>query len=90
MHGFGNIGRMIANAFEVLGNEQQMRRVADFAGIFHHVGQQLAKQRIVNLIDFSVTAPRRHRGIGITPGLGIQHILELLKRQTPHAGQPLR
>ena len=32
----GDIGRMIADPLEVLGDEQEMRRLADVVRIFHH------------------------------------------------------
>ena len=51
----GDVGGVIADPLDVLGAEQQMRADADVARILHHVGQQLAEQRIVHRVDL------RHR-----------------------------
>ncbi len=54
-HLFGDIGHMIAHAFDVLGDEMQVHTSGDVAWIFHHVGQEFAEQRVVQ----SGPLPRR-------------------------------
>src|SRR6202795_1979794 len=44
-HGFGNVGGVIADPFDVLGAENQVNTERDVARIFHHIGQELAEQR---------------------------------------------
>ena len=39
---FGDVGRMIANAFEVPGKQHQIDRGFDSGGVANHIGQQLA------------------------------------------------
>src|SRR6266851_9009572 len=39
-HGFGDIGGVIADPFDVLGAEHQVDAERDVARIFHHIGQQ--------------------------------------------------
>ena len=47
----GDVGRMVADPLEILGDEQQMRRLADGLRIFHHVGEQGAEDGIVEIVD---------------------------------------
>ncbi len=75
--GLGDVGGVIAGALDVLGDEQQMRAQPDGARIFHHVGQKLAEQAVVDLVDLAVVAPHRFGAFGIAVGIGIQHQLEL-------------
>ena len=42
----GDVGGVIADPLDVLGDEQQMRAGGDVARIFHHVGQQLAEELV--------------------------------------------
>ena len=50
----GDVGGVIADPLDVLGAEQQMRAGRDVARVFHHVGQQFAKQRGVHRVDLVV------------------------------------
>src|SRR3546814_6037891 len=36
----GDVGRMVAHAFQILGDEQQMRALGNMLRIFHHEGHQ--------------------------------------------------
>src|SRR3546814_17843174 len=45
MSRFRDVGGMVADALDVLGDEQQMRAWRDVERVFHHVGPQLADQR---------------------------------------------
>ena len=47
----GNIGRMVADALDILRTEEEMRAKADIARILHHVGEELAEERVVHRID---------------------------------------
>src|SRR5262249_11531467 len=70
----GDVGGMVADALEVLGAEQEMRAQPDGARILHHVGKELAEDRVVERIELLIAAPYfkglfiRHRGIGIEHG----------------------
>ena len=64
--GLGDIGRMVADPLQVLGDEQQMRAGRDVARVFHHVGDQLAEDRVVEVVDHAgrtarPPSPCRHR-----------------------------
>ena len=53
----GDVGGVVADALDVLGDEQQMGGGADVARVFHHVGQQLAEQAVVHVVDLLVALP---------------------------------
>ena len=61
VHVLGDVGGVVADALDVLGGEQQMRAQADVARVLHHVGEELAEQRIVHGVDALVAAPHGDR-----------------------------
>ncbi len=73
------------DAFDVLGNEEQMGGGPDVPRIFHHVGQQLAEQRGVEIVDLFVAAPGRQRQGGVLLDIGVEHILHDLLGELAHA-----
>ena len=72
----GDVGRMVADPLEVLGDEQQMRRLADVVRIFHHVRQQGAKDGIVEIVDRLVALA--------DPDCGLRH--RVRRRRRAHRG----
>ena len=75
---------MVADALDVLGREQQVRAQADVARILHHVGEQLAEQRIVHGVDTLVATPHGNGLLPVALGVCIEHVLELAQRQLDH------
>ena len=71
----GYVGGMITAALDVLGDEQKMRAQTYGTRIFHHVGQELAEQTIVDFVNLAVLVPYRFRQFGVAAGIGIQHLL---------------
>ena len=69
--GFGNIGRMVPDTFEVFGDEQQMGAAADIAGVFHHIRHQFTEQRVIDIIDRLIRAPDLHGLLGVVFADGI-------------------
>src|SRR3546814_4549963 len=56
----GNVGRVIANTFDVLGDEKQMRGFRNMLRIFHHISDERPKNAVVKVVDHLVaTAYRR-------------------------------
>src|SRR3546814_1634326 len=53
----GDIGRMIADALDVLGHEQKMSARRDVARVLHHVGENLAEQTVVEVVHLLVLQP---------------------------------
>ena len=51
---FGNIRRMISDALQVAGHEHQSQRPRDCGRVFEHIGQQLAKHLLADVVDISI------------------------------------
>src|SRR3546814_5271869 len=51
MDHLGDVGGMVADPFEVLGDEQTMRDLADALGVLHHEGDEHADDSIVEIVD---------------------------------------
>jgi hypothetical protein len=51
-----------------------MSTKCDVARIFHHIGQELTKQRIVKHIDLSVLAPYLQGSCDIAVLIALQHL----------------
>src|SRR5690606_11006509 len=83
----GDVGRVIADTLDVLGAEQKMGAEADVARILHHVGQELAKHRIIHGIDLLILAPDREREVTIAFRVGVKHVLEPAHRTLHHAAK---
>ena len=49
----GDVGGMVADALEVLGHEDQLKRGKDHARIAHHIGQQFTKNIWSRVIGYS-------------------------------------
>jgi hypothetical protein len=89
VHDLGDVGAMVAAALDILGDEQQVRAQPDGTRVFHHVGEQLAEQAVVDLVDLAVAIPHRLGFLGIAAGESVQHLLELVLRRLAHARQAL-
>ena len=55
-------------------------------GILHHVGQKLAEQARIHVVDLAVGRPDRHRLVDISLDIGNQHLLDHLLDLTAHPG----
>ena len=51
---FGNVRRMIAYALQVACHEHQSQRAGDRRRVFEHIGQQLAKHLLADVVDVSI------------------------------------
>ena len=80
---------MIADALDVLGAEQEMRAGRDVARIFHHIGQQFAKQRRVHGVDLVVTVAHEADPVDRARGVNVKNFLELGERQIAESVQAL-
>src|SRR5260370_8401057 len=81
--GFRDVGGVIADALDVLGAEHEMDAEGDVARIFHHVGQELAKQRGAHVVDLFVAVPNRECLLEVIAHVALNHPLTL-----PHAHLP--
>ncbi len=78
---------MIADALQVLGNEQQVRAWRNVAGVFHHVGDQLAENHRVQIIDHQVRFPDLHRLVRVALADRIDCQFQVLLHQSRHVCQ---
>jgi hypothetical protein len=51
---FGDVGGVVADAFEVFGDEDEFERGEDHAGVAHHIGEQFAEDLVAVVIDLVV------------------------------------
>src|SRR3954447_9545617 len=80
----GNVGRMVADAFKVLGNEQQVRAGRDVTRVFHHVGDELTEQCVVDVVDDLVGAPDLDCLVWVVVTERVDDRLELVLHQLRH------
>ena len=73
----GDVGRVVADPLEVLGDEQQVGRLPDVVRIFHHVRQQGAEDGIVEIVDRLVALADPDGGLGIAFDEGPQHVVTM-------------
>ena len=56
----------------------------DVARIFHHVGEEIAKHRVLERVELGVALPHRARALGVALGIGVEHVLQQLGRDVVH------
>ena len=71
---FGNIGGVITDPFKIFGHEQQVGTGRNCPRIAHHIGQQLAKQGVIMLINLRVGKPYRQSHVDLTALIGVKRI----------------
>ena len=86
----GDIGGEVADALEILRHEQQMRAGGDVARILDHVGQELAEQARVHLVELFVAQPHRERLVGVALDIGVENVLDHLLAEMAHARDGVR
>ncbi|PAV92986.1 hypothetical protein WR25_06722 [Diploscapter pachys] len=62
----GDVGGVIADALQVLGDEQQMGDLADRARVLDHVGDERAEDAVVEIVERGVAFDDADRGFRIT------------------------
>src|SRR5690606_37875822 len=73
----GDVGGVVADAFDVLGAEDEMRAGGDVTRVFHHIGEKFPEQRSVHGVDVLVAVPHEADLVRQTRGIGVKHFLEL-------------
>jgi hypothetical protein len=53
-HVFGDVGGVVADAFQVFGDEDEFKRGEDDAGIAHHISEEFAENLVAVVIDLIV------------------------------------
>jgi hypothetical protein len=72
----GEVLRMIADAFDRLGDEHEVDRRRDRARVLHHVGDQLAHQTVELAVDLVVLLDDFERSFGVEACEGIQRLAQ--------------
>src|SRR5690348_5630628 len=57
VHLFGDVGAVIADPFQILGDEEEVGAGRNSPRIFDHVGDDFAEERLVVLVHFLVAHP---------------------------------
>ena len=76
---------VVADPLQVLGDEHQLRPHPDQPAVLDHVGDDLAEDGVVELVDLVVLVPDLHRQVDVARGVRVQHVRELGQRLPPHA-----
>src|SRR4030095_106029 len=75
-HHFRNVGRMISNTFEVLGDKYYFQRPRDVLGVLHHISEELPKDLLVAIIDELVVTDHLFRQLHIRVHKCIEAMLQ--------------
>ncbi len=84
---FGDVRRVIADALEVLRHEEQMRAGRDVARILDHVGQELAEEARIHLVELFVAQPDLEGLLCVALDIGVEHVLDHREADRAHARQ---
>ena len=84
---FGDVGGVVADAFEIFGDENQLERRKDDGGIFHHVGEQLAEHLIAEQIHLVVASEDAAGEFHVAANQGIQAVADHAFGDFAHARQ---
>ena len=72
---------MVADPLEVLGDEVHVGGRGDVARVFHHVGQKLAEEPVIDVVHRHVAGPDAAAGLGILVQQRVDHVLEVALHQ---------
>ena len=75
---------MVADPFEVLGDEQQVRDLADRRRVLDHVGHQHAENAVVEIVEQPVALAHQHRRVRVARGEGVEHVVDHFRRDPRH------
>src|SRR6202044_148769 len=71
---FRDVGGVIADPLDILRAEQKMRAEGNIARVLHHMGEQIAKNRILERVEFGVARPHRLRALDVALRIGVEHV----------------
>jgi hypothetical protein len=84
---FGNVDGVVADAFEILGDENQFEGGEDDGGILHHVSEQLAEELIAEAVDLIVALHHGAREFLIAADESVQAVANHAFGKLAHARQ---
>jgi hypothetical protein len=65
---------MVPHPLDVLGDEMQVHAGPDGAGVLHHMGQELAEDRVVHLVHVPVPRPHILGQLHVAADIGVQRV----------------
>src|SRR6266705_5197744 len=82
---FGDVGGVVADALEVLGDEDQFERGKDDTGIAHHIGKQFTKNLIAVVVYLIIGGQDTLRKLHIAADDGVEGIANHFFDEFAHA-----
>src|SRR5207249_507448 len=71
---FGDVGGVVADALEVLGDEDELERGKDDAGITHHVGKQFTENLVAVVVHLIVGGQDALRELDVAADDGVESV----------------
>jgi hypothetical protein len=84
----GDIRSVIADSLDVFRTEQEMRSKHDVVRIFHHKGEQIADNRVLQCVEVRIAHPNTARAFSIPLRISIERIPQKSGRQFMHRPKP--
>src|SRR6266566_9901315 len=82
---FGDVGGVVADALEVLGDENQFERGKDDAGIAHHVSKQFTENLITVVVHLIVGGEDALRELDVAANDGVEGVADHFLGEFAHA-----
>ena len=82
---FGDVGGVVADAFEIFGDEDEFERGEDHAGIAHHVGEELAEDLVAVVVDLIVHGENFLGELDVAADDGVQSVADHFFGDFAHA-----
>ena len=84
---FGDVGGVVANAFEIFGYQDQFKGGEDYAGVAHHVGEQLAEDLVAEVVALVVHGEDFLGQLDVAANHGVQGVANHFFGDFAHARQ---
>jgi hypothetical protein len=84
---FGDVGGVVADAFEVLGDENELEGGEDYAGITHHISEEFAEDLVPVVIDLIVGGKNFLREVHVAADDSVEGVTHHFFGKLAHAWQ---
>jgi hypothetical protein len=84
---FGDVGGVVANAFEIFGYQDQFKGWEYDARVSHHVGEQLAEDLVAEVVDLVVHGENFLGELDVAADDGVQRVADHFFGDFAHARQ---
>ena len=78
---------MVPDPLQVLGDEQEVRRLTDVVRVLHHVREQSAEDGLVEVVDRVVALAYADRSFGVALDEGVENVVHHPGRDARHFGK---